>query len=277
MRLHYGRYHDALLGGTFYHMDTSQQHPKITALVLGPNEFEEIDRVDVANNVGVDSDVKPSYVDQYIAGIEHELMPDLSVQVQYIRRNYKDFMGFVDTGATYDPVQRRDPGPDNTLDTADDGELLTVYNKSGDTFLNMTNPEGAFRRYNGFQVNVRKRFSHNWQTNTSYTWSRTRGNVNNNFGANAPGAARRAISASQARSRTPTGRSTTRAPLSSTTRITSRPRAPIGFRSGAGSTSAACTATSPARRGDVVRRSGISIRAASPSGLNHAARDGSTP
>ena len=111
VRLHYGRYHDALLGGTYYHMDTSQQHPKITALVLGPNEFEEIDRVDVANNVGIDPDVKPSYVDQYIAGIEHELMPDLSVQVQYIRRNYKDFMGFVDTGATYDPVQRRDPGP----------------------------------------------------------------------------------------------------------------------------------------------------------------------
>jgi len=188
VRLHYGRYHDALLGGTYYHMDTSQQHPKITALVLGPNEFEEIDRVDVANNVGIDQNVKPSYVDQYIAGIEHELMPDLSVQVQYIRRNYKNFMGFVDTGATYDPVERRDPGPDNTLDTEDDGELITVYNKSGDSFLNMTNPDGAFRRYNGFQVNVRKRFSHNWQTNTSYTWSRTRGNVNNAFGANAPGA-----------------------------------------------------------------------------------------
>ena len=36
-------------------------------------------------------------------------------------------------------------------------------------------------------MNVIKRFSHNWQTNTSYTWSRTRGNVNNNFGANAAG------------------------------------------------------------------------------------------
>jgi hypothetical protein len=187
VRLHYGRYHDALLGGTYYHMDTSQQHAKITALVLGPNEFEEIDRVDIANNVGIDPDVKPSYVDQYIAGIEHELMPDLSVQVQYIRRNYKDFMGFLDTGATYDPVQRRDPGPDGELDTADDDQLITVYNKSGDTFFNMTNPEDAFRKYNGFQVNVRKRFSHNWQTNTSYTWSRTRGNVNNNFGANAAG------------------------------------------------------------------------------------------
>ena len=136
---------------------------------------------------------KPSYVDQYLAGIEHELFPDFSVQVQYIRRNYENFMGFIDTGATYDPVQRRDPGPDNELDTADDGELITVYNKSGDTFYLMTNPDNATRTYNGFQINVRKRFSHNWQTNTSYTWSRTRGNVNNNFGANAPAAVRRAI------------------------------------------------------------------------------------
>jgi outer membrane receptor protein involved in Fe transport len=185
VRLHYGRYHDALLTGTYSFMDTSQQHPKYTALVLGENDFEIIDTVDVANNVGMDPDIKPSYVDQYIAGVERELFPDFSVQANYIRRNYKNFMGFIDTGATYDPVQRRDPGPDNELDTEDDGELITVYNKSGDTFFLMTNPDNAERTYNGFQINVRKRFSHNWQTNTSYTWSRTRGNVNNNFGANA--------------------------------------------------------------------------------------------
>jgi hypothetical protein len=187
VRLHYGRYHDALLGGTYYHMDTSQQHPKYTGRVLGENDFDIIDTVDVATNVGMDPDIKPSYVDQYLAGIEHELFPDLSVQVQYIRRNYENFMAFSDTGATYDPVQRRDPGPDGELDTGDDGELITVYNKSGDTFYLMTNPDNATRTYNGFQVNVRKRFSHNWQTSTSYTWSRTRGNVNNNFGANAAG------------------------------------------------------------------------------------------
>src|SRR4030095_11011977 len=130
-----------------YHMDTSQQHPKFTALVLGENDFEIIDTVDVANNVGIDPDLKQSYVDQYMAGIERELFPDFSVQVQYIRRNYKDFMGFIDTGATYTPTQRRDPGPDNQLDTADDGQLITVYNKSGDTFYEMTNPENAKRKY----------------------------------------------------------------------------------------------------------------------------------
>ena len=187
VRLHYGRYHDALLGGTYYHMDTSQQHPFYTALVNGVNDFEIIDTVNVQSNVGMDPNLKPSYVDQYLAGIERELFPDLSVQVQYIRRNYRDFMGFIDTGATYTPTQLQDPGPDNKLGTPDDGQFITVYNKSGDTFYEMTNPPGAERTYNGFQINVRKRFSHNWQTNTSYTWSRARGNVNNNFGANAAG------------------------------------------------------------------------------------------
>src|SRR4029453_4857182 len=92
LRVHYGRYHDAILGGTYYHMDTSQAHPFFTANVLGENDFEIIDTVDFTN-VGMDPDLKPSYVDQFLAGIEHELFPDMSVQVQYIRRNYRDFMG----------------------------------------------------------------------------------------------------------------------------------------------------------------------------------------
>ena len=245
--------------------------------MLGENDFEIIDTVDVANNVGMDPDIKPSYVDQYLAGIEHELFPDFSVQVQYIRRNYKNFMGFIDTGATYDPVQRRDPGPDNELDTADDGELITVYNKSGDTFYLMTNPDGAERTYNGFQINVRKRFSHNWQTNTSYTWSRTRGNVNNNFGANAAGQQFDERYRAERRLREPQSRdSQRRARRSSTTRITSRPRAPTAFRSGVASTSAVSTATSPAPPGAVGRAYATSTRAARPSGSRSEGRAAST-
>ena len=157
LRLHYGRYHDALLGGTYYHMDTSQQHPMFTALVLGENDFEIIDTVDVANNVGMDPDLKPSYVDQYLAGYRTRIVP------RFVGAGDSTYDGttetswaFIDTGATYDPVQRLDPGPDNELETADDGELITVFNKSGDTFYLMTNPDNAERTYNGFQINRQK-------------------------------------------------------------------------------------------------------------------------
>ena len=125
-------------------MDTSQQHPKFTALVLGETTSKKSTTADVPTNVGIDPDLKPSYVDQYLAGVERELFPDLSVQVQYIRRNFKDFMGFIDTGSIYDPVQRPDPGPDGELDTEDDGGLITVFNKSGgETFYLLTNPDGG--------------------------------------------------------------------------------------------------------------------------------------
>jgi hypothetical protein len=197
VRAHYGRYYDALLGGMYEFMDTSQQHPFITAEVLAPGGCQagigpdcvELDRFEPENNFGIDADIKHSYLDQYLIGVERELFTDFSLQLQYIRRNFEDFVAFVDTGSIYEPVQRQDPGPDNRLGTADDGEFLTVFNLTnpGNAFRLLTNPPDAFRRYNAFQVVGRKRFSKNWQTNASYTWSKTEGNVNSELSNNAAG------------------------------------------------------------------------------------------
>jgi hypothetical protein len=188
-RAHYGRYYDALLGGQFEFMDLSQQHPKITAEVLGPNRFNEIDRRDPASNVGIDPNIRQSYLDQFLVGLERELFPNFSTTVQYIRRNFRDFMGFVDTGSTYAPVQQRDPGADGRLGTSDDGALLTVYNKTnpGHEFLLFTNPDNAFRDYDAFQLIGTKRYSNNWQAQISYTWSHARGTVDNRGGTNSGG------------------------------------------------------------------------------------------
>ncbi len=140
--------------------------------MLGPNRFNEIDRKDPANNVGMDPSVRQSYVDQFLAGFERELFPNFSATAQYIRRNFRDFMGFIDTGSKYAPVQRQDPGPDGKVSTADDGQLLTVFNKTnpGHEFLLFTNPNNAFRDYDGFQL-----------------WSHARGTVDNRSGTNSGG------------------------------------------------------------------------------------------
>jgi carboxypeptidase family protein/TonB-dependent receptor-like protein len=189
VRAHYGRFYDALFGGQFEFMDLSQQHPKITAEVLGPNRFNEIDRRDPTTNLGIDPNIRQSYTDGYTVGVEHEMFANFSTTVQYIRRNFRDFMGFVDTGSIYAPVQRQDPGPDGKLGTADDRALLTVFNKTnpGHEFLLFTNPDNAFRDYDGFQLIAAKRYSNNWQANVSYTWSHTRGTVDNRGGTNSGG------------------------------------------------------------------------------------------
>jgi outer membrane receptor protein involved in Fe transport len=187
IRAHYGRYYDALFGGQFEFMDLTHQNPHITAEVLGPNNFRELTRRSPATNLGIDPNIRQSYLDQYLLGIERQLMPDLSLTAQYIKRNFRDFMGFIDTKSVYAPTTKPDPGPDNRIGTADDGPALTVYNLTnpGQEFKLFTNPDNAFRDYNGFQLIGTKRYSHNWQASVSYTWSHAHGTVDNRGGTNA--------------------------------------------------------------------------------------------
>src|SRR2546430_5102946 len=166
-------------------MDLTHVNPKMTAEVLGTNQFNEIDRHSPATNLGIDRNIRQSYVNQFIVGLERELIPNFSATVQYMTRKFKDTMGFIDTGSIYAPVQRQDPGPDGRLGTGDDGALLTVYNKTnpGHEFLLFTNPANAARDYKAFQLIGHKRFSSNWQASLSYTWSDTHGTWNNIGGA----------------------------------------------------------------------------------------------
>jgi len=187
LRAHYGKYFDALFGGQFEFMDLTQQNPHITAEVLAPGVFQEINRRSPATNLGIDPNIKQSYVDQFLIGLERQLIPDLSLTAQYIRRNFRDFMGFIDTGSIYTQTTKIDPGPDNRLNTADDGGPVTVYNLTnpGHEFKLFTNPPNAYRDYDGFQLIASKRYSHNWQASMSYTWSHARGTVDNRGGTNA--------------------------------------------------------------------------------------------
>ncbi|HET9832730.1 MAG TPA: TonB-dependent receptor [Vicinamibacterales bacterium] len=189
LRANYGRYYDPLFGGQFEFMDLSQQSPHITAEVLAPGKFQELTRTTPSTNVGIDPNIRQSYTDQFLVGIERQLIPNFSLVAQYINRRFRDIMGFIDTGSVYAPVQKIDPGPDGKSGTADDGQALTVYSLTnpGKEFKLFTNPGNAFRDYNAFQLIGTKRFSNNWQASLSYTYSKTNGTVNNIGGSNAAG------------------------------------------------------------------------------------------
>jgi outer membrane receptor protein involved in Fe transport len=189
VRAHYGRYHEALMSAQFSFMNPVTAPPTITAEVVGPGEFVEIERSTPVNRWRMDPDLRHAYLDQVSIGIERELLADLSLEARYVRRSFKDLMGAIDIGSVFRPIQRRDPGPDGRLGTADDGGLVTVFaktNPGGEIFL-FTNPAGVFRRYDGLQLIARKRYSRNWQLLASYTWSNSRGNVDSSPRANAGG------------------------------------------------------------------------------------------
>lgn len=189
VRAQWGRFHEALSTAVWDFADTAGRTPRITARVLPNGTFQELNRVTPAGNTAVDPDVSHAYMDQFFAGVERELAKDLSVKVQYAHRNYKDIYGFVDTRSMFAPVQARDPGPDNVAGNADDGAVLTVYalTNPGQAFLLLTNPGGADRKYDVFQLVAQKRWSRNWQLLASYTWSKSRGKVNNQVTDNVAG------------------------------------------------------------------------------------------
>jgi hypothetical protein len=182
LRAHYGRYHEAFGTIEYQFTDTAGQTPQITARVLPNGSFQELTRFTPAGNQFVDENIKQPYLDQYLVGVERELMTDLAFKVQYIHRNWRDLYGWIDTGSIYAPTQQRDPGRDNRAGTADDGDLFTLYNLTnpGKERRVFTNPDGARRRYRALQITLDKRFSDNWQLLLGYTRSKAEGNVNNN-------------------------------------------------------------------------------------------------
>ncbi len=187
-RAHYGRYFDAIFSSRIMFDDTSERgSPEIYASVVGPEQFVEISRSSTEHRFAIDPELRHSHVTQLVVGLERELFADFSVQTQYIRRRFNDFMGLIDTATIYEPAQRVDPGPDGRLNTADDGGLLGVFaaTNPGSKFPVYTNPTGAFNRYDAVQLVARKRYSHDWQMQASYTWSKNRGTVGNRWHVNA--------------------------------------------------------------------------------------------
>jgi hypothetical protein len=180
-RASWGRFHDPNFTTFYEFMNTSTESVRITAKVLGPDSYQELSRITPASNFGIDPNIKQSFTDHVLVGAEREVFRDVSVGAQYIGMRFRNIVGFRDTGSIYAPATAPDPGPDGKLGTADDGGTITVYSLTnpGNAFLMLTNPSGAFRHYDAFQLIGRKRFSHNWQAQLSWTHSKTYGSVNN--------------------------------------------------------------------------------------------------
>jgi hypothetical protein len=187
LRAHYGRYSDPVFAQPVLLADFARPGVTITEALNAAGVWEETSRRNFAGSRRVDAGVKHSHVDQVIVGFEQQLLRDLTVQTQYIHRAFGNFMGFVHENAIWTPVERRDPGPDGLAGTRDDGPLMTVYDLSNASAASSvyTNPDGAWRRYDAWQVVTNRRHADDWQLQASYTWARTRGTIGQGFHTNA--------------------------------------------------------------------------------------------
>jgi len=117
----------------------------------------------------IDEDSKLSYADEYVVGVEREILPFLSVGLTYLRR---------DLGRTLEDVQ----------DSSYSSQLEDVLEGRSPEFgeFIITNPEGPNfpepkRTYDGVTLKIEKRMHDNWQLLASYTWSKLWGNYEGLF------------------------------------------------------------------------------------------------
>jgi len=143
-------------------------------------------------------DLKAPYMHEFMLGVEHELVRDFRLGLQFIYKINKNIVEDVDKNNGYDPNAtddqgRRiwlpynfvDPGWDGEWDTADD-ENRTVYGLA-DYALTRTweglNPPEAKREYTALVLTFDKRMSDRWQLNGSILYSAFKGNAAPTYGA----------------------------------------------------------------------------------------------
>jgi hypothetical protein len=155
-------------------------------------ETTEIQRVGGTVASSIDPNLKDPHTDEASMFVERAIATDLGLRAGFVWK--KDSAGWQRSNmarpmsAFNVPVTIRDPGPDNTLSTADDGADIAGFNlddparPANQVTGNIPGYEGTYKT---FEVSANKRYSSRWSMNASlsYTWTEEYGNLyyNNRF------------------------------------------------------------------------------------------------
>jgi len=139
-------------------------------------------------------DLKAPYMHEFILGVDHELVRDFRLGLQFIYKVNKNIVEDVDINNGYDPnhideatgdptwlpFTFTDPGFDGDWDTTEDNQEMTVYALADyaptRTYHGMNPPE-AKRTYTAVVLTFDKRMSNRWQLQGSILYSAFKGNA----------------------------------------------------------------------------------------------------
>jgi hypothetical protein len=134
--------------------------------------------------ISIDPDLKPTFTDEFTAGVVHELMPNVSLSGTFIARNDKNFDWRINrdiSAADYTAVNGVDPGPDNRTGTADDGGAIVFYELSAAKRAlspnYITTRPGFTQEYRGVELTLQRRLTARWQAVGSVTFGVQRENL----------------------------------------------------------------------------------------------------
>ncbi|HET7617809.1 MAG TPA: hypothetical protein VFK20_04810, partial [Vicinamibacterales bacterium] len=117
-----------------------------------------------------DPDSKSTYQDEWVVGAQHELVQNVSVGVNYVRRRFGRILEDVGTAPMLAYVLGTVPASVEYFIT-NPGVNTPVAGDVGQP----VSFEDPIHEYDAVQFSAEKRFSHNWGLQASYRWSRLHG------------------------------------------------------------------------------------------------------
>jgi outer membrane receptor protein involved in Fe transport len=181
---HWGRYYESAYVDTYFKL-SSNISDFVGYYYDGADWVEDFRIEGGTSQYTIDPDLKQSYMDQLTFGIERELIKDLSLSVTYINRRNKNQIAPIDIGGEYEQVSYTD-----SEFTGNSFMVWNQINSQNDSLYFITNPTSGmlstvsftpYRKYDGIEVLLNKRFSNNWQLMASYVYSKAKGNFNNTY------------------------------------------------------------------------------------------------
>jgi len=129
----------------------------------------------VASPNRIDPGLENDITDEFVGSVDHELFSDFAVGVSYIWRRYHNFQGDYRnvTPESYSPVTYTAACGNALCDQASYTATYFQRPTALPTGTVLRNNAGSSRDYNGIEVTARKRFSHKWLMNSSFTLNNT--------------------------------------------------------------------------------------------------------
>jgi hypothetical protein len=98
---------------------------------LGLSQGGDFISVTGLSSAKLNPELRSPMTNEATVGVEREIMQNLGIRALYVYKNVTDRYGTRNVArprSAYNiPLTRRDPGPDNILNTADDGGTVTIY------------------------------------------------------------------------------------------------------------------------------------------------------
>ena len=127
-----------------------------------------------------DPNIKAPWWDEFIIGIDHELLANFRVAVSYISKLNRDVYYSTEKDNKENwatPYTVTDPGYDGKFGTEDDAKLTIFDRTKPFEGYFYTNPPEAWRKYRGLEFVFEKRMSNKWQLLGSIVYSKTWGTI----------------------------------------------------------------------------------------------------